>query len=148
MRRLNRPSTAVFLLLAVALSVSLASLPVLAQSASSGTLAGIVNDPSGAVIPGATVTLINEATSTTYNTTTNASGRYIFTNVPPGTYDMSVKASGFSNVKIPGQVVKVGTQTNVNVPMQLGNVSQTVEVQTTGTELQTMNATIGNTVTG
>lgn len=148
MRRLNRPATALFWLLAVALTLCLASLPMLAQSASSGTLAGIVNDPSGAVIPGAQVTLISTATGTTYNTTTTSAGRYIFTSVPPGTYDISVKASGFSNVKIPGQVVKVGTQTNVNIPMQLGNVSQTVEVQTTGTELQTMNATVGNTVTG
>ncbi len=129
-------------------SLSLASLPLSAQTAASGTLAGVVNDPSGAVIPGATIVVINKGSGTKYDTTSTSSGRYVFTALPPGTYDVTVNAPGFSQVKIPGQVIKVGTQTNLNVPMKLGNVSQTVEVQTTGTELETMNATVGNTVTG
>jgi hypothetical protein len=111
-------------------------------------LAGVINDPSGAVIAGATVVVVDTATGTTFNTTSTSSGRYIFTDLPPGTYDVSVDASGFAKARISRQVIKVGTQTNLNIPMRVGNVSQTIEVQTTGTELQTMNATVGNTVTG
>ncbi len=123
------------------------ALPAWAQSASTGTVAGSVTDPSGAVVTGATVTLTDTATSTPRTTTTNADGRYIFVDVNPGLYNMQVNKQGFATTKLTNQEVKVGASTTLNVSMQVGGTNVVVEVEATGTELQTMNATVGNTVT-
>jgi carboxypeptidase family protein len=118
------------------------------QSASTGTVAGTVTDPSGAAVVGATVTLVDPSTNDTRTTTTNDAGRFIFANVIPGTYNASVNKSGFRVTKISGQVVTVGSTLTLNLTMELGSVSQIVEVTATGAELQTLNATVGNTVSG
>jgi hypothetical protein len=119
-----------------------------AQAVNTGTVVGTVNDPSGAVVAGANLTLADSSTNTTRTTTTNDTGRYVFTNVPPGTYDLTVKHAGFSQFKATGLKVDVGQQMTVNVPLKVGGVSEEVVVQGAGIELQTQNATIGNTVTG
>jgi hypothetical protein len=118
------------------------------QTASTGTVAGTVTDPSGAAVVGATVTLVDPSTNDTRTTTTNDAGRFIFANVVPGTYNASVNKSGFRVTKITGEVVTVGSALTLNVTMELGSVSQIVEVTATGAELQTLNATVGNTVSG
>ena len=123
------------------------ALPAWAQSTSTGTVAGSVTDPSGAVVTGATVTLTDTATNTPRTTTTNADGRYIFVDVNPGLYNMQVNKQGFATTKLTNQEVKVGASTTLNVSMQVGGTNVVVEVEATGTELQTMNATVGNTVT-
>ncbi len=73
---------------------------------------------------------------------------YIFVNVPPGTYDITVTKSGFKKFRIGAQQVKIGTPTTANATLEVGTATQTIEVAATGVELQTANATIGNTVTG
>src|SRR5690349_13094104 len=60
------------------------------QSASTGTVAGAVTDPSGAAVAGATVTLVDPSTNDTRTTTTNDAGRFIFANVVPGTYHVTI----------------------------------------------------------
>src|SRR5512146_1401917 len=90
------------------MSLALACLPLSGQTAASGTLAGVVSDPSGAVIAGATITVVDSATGTKFNATSTSSGRYIFTTLPPGTYDVTVDAAGFSKAKVSRQVIKVG----------------------------------------
>ena len=124
------------------------TLPMWAQSTATGTVAGTVTDQSGAVVSGATVTLTDVATNTSRTTTTNETGRYIFVNVPPGDYNVSISKTGFATMKAPQVSVKVGTATTVNGTLQVGAATVEVEVKAAGTELQTMNATIGNTVTG
>jgi hypothetical protein len=136
---------ALFLLIVFCLGSVLA---LWAQSTSTGTVAGTVSDQSGAVVAGATVTLTDKATNTPRTATTNESGRYIFTNVPPGTYDMSISKQGFATMKAPDVNVKVGTATTLNGTLQVGGATVEVEVKAAGTELQTMNATVGNTITG
>src|SRR5580698_6639880 len=69
---------------------------LMAQSLVSGDLTGTVTDPSGAVLPNATVTLKNNGTGTTQATTSNANGTYRFSLLPPGSYTISVVAQGFS----------------------------------------------------
>jgi hypothetical protein len=105
-----------------------------------------VTDPSGAVVPRATVVLTNPTTGEKQTTIPNENGRYVFSKVPPGTYDISVSQSGFSEAKATGQVVQVGRQLTINFPLKLGKANQVMEVSTTGTELQTLNATVGTTV--
>jgi hypothetical protein len=111
-----------------------------------GNVNGQVTDPQGAVVPGVKITLTNPATSTTFTATTNDEGRYFLANVPPATYDVTAAKSGFATAKIAAQTISVGTTSTVDLRMTVGEVSTTVEVQATNTELQTMNATIGNTV--
>jgi hypothetical protein len=119
----------------------------LAQTAGAGTVAGIVTDPSGAVVNGATVTITDTSTKISRNTTTNEAGRYVLTNVGSGQYDLSVNKQGFSTTKT--QVtVTVGSALSVNLSLQVGGGNVVVEVMAAGTELQTMNATVGNTLTG
>ncbi|HTU32861.1 MAG TPA: carboxypeptidase-like regulatory domain-containing protein, partial [Candidatus Acidoferrum sp.] len=125
------------------------ALPAWGQAVATGTVVGVVTDNSGAVVAGAIVTLIDSATGDTRSSTTNDAGHYIFPNVPPATYTIKFVKSGFSELNITEATVLVGTQLTENAQMKLGSVSTTVTVtETAGAELQTMNATVGNTVTG
>lgn len=128
------------------LILSLATMPLFAQSTSTGTLAGIVTDASGAVVSGATVTLTDNATKTSRTATTNGQGRYIFVDVTPGTYELNFAKQGFSTSKTQ-TTVSVGQATNINMALQVGGSNVVVEVTAVGNELQTMNSTVGNTVT-
>jgi Carboxypeptidase regulatory-like domain len=121
--------------------------PVWAQSTSTGTVAGAVTDPSGAFVGGATVTLTDTSTNVARSTTTNASGRYTFVDVNPGIYNFAVTKAGFSTTKTDRQEVKVGDSITLNLALQVGGANVVVEVQATGNELQTMNSTVGNTIT-
>ena len=139
------------LLAAVAVVLLLASFasPALAQSVATGTIVGTVTDNSGAVVGGAAVTLIDKATGDTRTTATNDVGHYIFSNVNPSTYVIKFKKSGFSELEVASATVQVGTQLTENVQMKLGSVSTTVTVtETAGAQLQTMNSTIGSTISG
>jgi hypothetical protein len=120
----------------------------LGQAASTGTIQGTVTDPTGAAVVGATVTLTDTSTNIERTAQTNDGGRYVFANVVPGTYNIAVNKTGFRVSKLTKQEITVGTILTLNVSMELGAVSQVVEVTTTGAELQTMSATVGNTVEG
>src|SRR5690348_18140422 len=125
---------------------ALTTSPLLAQSAS-GTITGVVTDPSGAAIVGAEVRLVDVSTNASLTTTSNEVGRYTFVNVSPGTYNVAVSHAGFTQAKIQGQKVDVGASLALNVTLQLGATSTVVEVQAqAGAELQTLNATIGSTI--
>ena len=124
------------------------SIPAMGQMADTGSVAGTVTDPSGAAVAGAAVTLTDTSTSAQRTTTSNEAGRYVFPNVPPGTYNMTATKMGFTMARFAKLVVTVGTTLTVNIPMELGAVTTTVEVSATNAELQTANSTIGNTVNG
>jgi len=123
------------------------ALPAWAQSGSTGTVAGSITDQSNAVVAGANVTLTDNSTNVGRSTTTNATGRYIFVDVNPGIYNVTITKKGFATTKTDKQEVKVGESLTLNLSLQVGGANVVVEVQATGTELQTMNATVGNTVT-
>ena len=114
-----------------------------AQATNTGTVVGQVEDQSGAVVPGATVTLTESTTGSERTTLTNDSGQYAFISVSPGNYAITVTKTGFSVARVASQTVNVGTQSTANFKLPVGNAQQTVEVQVNGAELQTMNSTIG-----
>ncbi len=118
------------------------------QAANTGTVSGTVSDQSGAAVVGAAVTLVDTATGTERTAVTNDTGRYLFANIVPGIYNVTISKSGFRATKFTKQEVTVGTVLTLNVSMELGSVSQTVEVTATGAELQNLNATVGSTVAG
>jgi hypothetical protein len=117
------------------------------QATSTGTVTGVVTDTSGAVVPDATVNLVDTSTRVSTSTVTNDTGLYIFVGVNPGVYDIAVTKTSFRTVKVAAQSVKVGTPLTLNVQLEVGAASEMIEVRAAGTELQTLNATIGNTVT-
>src|ERR1019366_4871217 len=148
MTRLRLPWFRLSTFILTALLLCCAALPVWAQTTSMGTMTGVVTDSSNAVIPGATVAVKDKATGDSQTTATNSAGRYVFVSIRPGTYEITITKTGFSKVSIPADVVEVGMVSTNNVVMKVGSEAQTVEVQATGVELQTLNATIGNTVNG
>jgi len=137
-----------FVTLCCLLVFSLFSSAALGQMAGTGTVSGTVTDPSGAAVIGATVTLTDTATNSARTAVTNDAGRYLFSNVQPGTYDVTINQSGFRQARIVRQVVNVGSEVTANIKMELGVVTQTVEITATNSELQTMNATVGQTISG
>ena len=135
------------LALALVLAVCAGRLPAWAQSTSTGTVAGVITDQSGAVVPDAAVRLTDTTTNIARTTTTNKDGRYIFVDVTPSVYNIAITKKGFSTTEAEKQEVSVGASLTLNLSLQVGGASTVVEVQATGTELQTTNATVGNTVT-
>src|SRR5437763_1017320 len=120
-----------------------------AQSTSTGTLSGQVVDPQGAVVVGAAVNLTDTSTDSRQETLTNEVGRYLFLNVHPGTYDLAVAKIGFKQAKLVGQKVAVGLELTLNVVLQVGATTTSIEVAASaGAELQTSNATVGSIITG
>jgi len=128
----------------------LALLPsaLFSQSASTGQVVGAVSDPSGAAVAGALVTLTDLSTNAIRTAESNDTGRYILVDVPAGNYDVTINKAGFRVSKIQGQAVSVGTTLTINVTLEIGSVAETVEVTATNAELQTLNATVGNTISG
>ena len=102
-----------------------------AQNTTSGTITGQVTDAQGKAINGAVITLTNLATNGSQATVSNDTGRYVFVNLQPGTYTLDVKKDGFKEATIKSQNVDVSKQLTLNVPMQVGAATQTVEVNET-----------------
>ena len=118
-----------------------------AQGTTTGTVTGTVKDPSGALIPGATIVLTDLATKNKFSSITNKDGAYVVQNVPPATYSITATKAGFATDQILSQDISVGTQTTANFALAVGAESTVVEVQASNADLQTINSTIGATVT-
>ena len=124
---------------------ALASVNVLAQTSTS-RITGTVTDATGAVVPGATVTVKNEATGTTQTQLTTDAGLYAFNSLPVGAYTLTVERSGFKTSQRTGNILEINTPLTVDVVMAAGEVSEVVTVQAGAEQIQTSNATIGNVV--
>jgi hypothetical protein len=134
---------------ALLFSVSLMLLSVttlLGQSAGTGALTGTVTDPTGAVIPNVTVTLTNTGTNQTRTGTTDAAGTYKFTLLPPGTYKVQFKATGFKTSEVPSVTVNVTETPVLNRALEVGQQTQEVTVEAGAEVLQTATSTLGTTV--
>jgi hypothetical protein len=108
---------------------------------------GVVTDQSGAVVPGATVTLTNEATSISLTTETTSSGDYVFDTVQIGNYTVSVEMQGFKKFVSTNNQVNVNQPATVNVALEVGGITDVVTVQSTAEIVQTNSSgNIGNTV--
>jgi hypothetical protein len=114
-------------ILAVLVIAALMAPSLMAQSAVSGDLTGTVTDPSGAVVSGATVTLKSDATGATRTSTSGSNGTYRFSLLSPGSYTVTVTASGFSKTTSTASV-NVGQASIADVKMAVGASSTTVEV--------------------
>jgi hypothetical protein len=128
----------VMLLLCLLLTTSLS-----AQTSSTGALSGTVTDPSGAVLPNTSVTLVSSGTGQIRTVTTTADGSYAFTLLSPGQYRVKFEASGFNPVDVPSLTVTVTETAVLNESLAVGSSAQQITVQTTEEAVQTTNATLG-----
>lgn len=113
---------------------------------SAALLRGIVQDSTGAAVPGATVTITNDATKVSEKKTTDEMGRYIFNDLRPASYTVKVEAQGFKTVERSKVVLRVGQQTDLDFVLEVGAVSTTVEVKGTTPMLNTVSAALGQEV--
>jgi len=111
------------------------------------TIVGIVSDTSGGVVPGAEVTLTNEGTGLKETTTSDTGGRYNFQRLPVGNYRLDVVMSGFKKESRAGINLTAEQSLTVNFSLQIGQVSETVEVSGVVTGLETVTSTVRTVVT-
>jgi hypothetical protein len=104
-------------------------LPILVSGQeNTGRIAGRVNDPSGAAVPGATVEARNTLTGVSSQTVTNSAGLYTFESQPIGTYTVSATATGFKKFEQTDVRLVSGTNATVNITLAVGSATQTVTV--------------------
>ena len=125
----------------------LASFLAFAQS-DTATIAGTVKDPTGAVIANAAVEIRNEATGLERRATTNEAGYFVVPNLPPGYYTVSIEATGFKKYVKTQNKLDPNVAATVNVSLDVGAVTETVEVVASVANIQTDTATVGRLVEG
>lgn len=118
----------------------------IALSQTFGEITGEVKDPSGAVMPNASVTVTNTATNVARSTVTNTSGVYSFPNLVPGTYDVKVVAQGFDTVVKTGIGLQVQQAARIDFDLRVGQSTQTIEVSALAALLTTETATVGTVI--
>jgi len=123
----------------------LATSVALAQTSTS-QISGTVRDGSGAVIPGANVTLTNEATGVVQKQATTEAGVYAFPSIAVGVYTVKVEAQGFKTAVRTNNTVQVATPATVDVALEVGSAAESVQVTASAELLQTSSAVIGNVV--
>jgi len=142
--------TASVLLLYVLIFLAVGFYPTaaVAQTASTGALAGVVTDASGSTIAGAQVQVTNEASGDVRTVTSGPAGNYSVPLLPPGLYTVYVTKSGFRSTTVPHAQVIV-TETNaLNIRLEVGQVSETVTVNEQVQQLQTEDSTLGRVTSG
>ncbi len=133
------------ILVATFLAAWLCSSPAFAQT-SFGTITGVVRDSTGAVLPDATITVTNENTGLTRQVTTDGSGNYLVSSLQPSVYTLSAELGGFKK----GVASKVNLEVNqtlrVDMTLEVGELSQTVEVEAAAPLLQSESSTVGTVI--
>ena len=119
-----------------------------AQSGYEAQMRGTVTDPAGGIVPGASVTLTNAETGIPVVQTTDSHGIYTFNGVRPGTFNLSVEKTGFRRYEARNIALTVSQKSVLNVQLEIGTVSSSVEVNASAPLLDTGNAAIGTTISG
>lgn len=133
--------------LAFVLSLAVFSAPQPALSQTTyGSIVGLAKDPSGAVLPGTAVTITNEGTRDARESKTDSTGFYRVPNLLPGFYTVSAQLQGFKTWTSTGIEVRLNQAATIDINMELGAITQTVEIRGEVPLLQTVDSTVGNVV--
>lgn len=119
----------------------------LAQQETTAGINGTIRDPSGAVIPGAQISLKNVDTGVQRSTASNDTGTYVIVNILPGRYDLAVSKAGFQTTLTQGISLAVNQATTYDFTLSIGAATQTITVQGSAASLQTSSADLGTAVT-
>lgn len=131
-------------LLVMTLAVSLCR----AQLTTAGTISGTVVDASGAIVPAASIKVLNQNTGATTTTKSNADGSFVLSGLPVGTYTVTVAKQGFQTYSETSILLHPGIVTTVSPHLQVGNVVSQVTVSATATQVQTSTPEVSNQVSG
>ena len=129
-----------------AVLAAVAPAPALAQT--DQQISGTVIDSSGAVVPGAEVTLVHLATGATRTASANTSGNYVVTSLPVGTYTLIATAPGFKTFETQNVQLNVGAKLNMNAVLEVGNVAETVSVEAGALMVESGSAEVGHVISG
>jgi hypothetical protein len=136
-----------FVFAALVFALSIGVQPAFSQTTiSTGGIVGTVTDESGAIVPGARVSVIDKATGRQLSITTNSAGLYNSGPLTPGDYTVRIEATGFATAEI-NLTVQVTNTSNGNVALHVGSTTTTVEVQATGVQVNTDQATVQGVIT-
>ena len=130
--------------LCVLCMVVLSVLPAVAQTQAG--ISGVIHDPSGAVIPGVTVTVTNPATNFVRSAISNEAGVYNFPVLQPGRYNIKVELPGFRTITQNDVELQIQQSARLDFTLQVGELSQTVEVSGAAALIATENATVGTVI--
>ena len=132
----------------VALAILLVgAVPALPQNAG-GRIVGTIVDQNGASIPNATVTIVNDATQVHYDTKTNNDGYFQALDLPIGTYDVTIGADRFRSLSYKGQTLQINQVLRLDSKLDVGALAEVVEVKDQADVIETVNPTVGASVTG
>jgi hypothetical protein len=120
--------------------------PLVWAQVNTATVSGTVRDASGAVLPGASIAVLNQDTGITRTVTSNAAGRYAAPGLSLGNYQVTTQLAGFQTSVRSGVVLTVGQEAVIDVTLQVGAVTQTVEVTGEAPLVETSNANLGGLV--
>jgi len=129
--------------LCLALTVCLSFSVILSAQGTGGRILGRVSDPSGAVLAGVKVTLVNEATNVSRDTTTNTNGDYDFVEVPVGSYRVEFDLKGFKKVVRRSVALDINQVITLNMTMQLGAAQEVVDVTSEAPLVETSSTQLG-----
>jgi carboxypeptidase family protein/TonB-dependent receptor-like protein len=119
--------------------------PLFAQTPS-GEISGVIYDPTGSVVAGVKVTLTNQATNAVREVATNESGLYAIPAIPPGVYLLKVEKTGFRAIERRNVEVLVGSSSRIDVTLEIGELTNVVEIAGGAPVIQSENASIGTVI--
>ena len=120
----------------------------MARAQGTSQITGTVTDPSGAIIPRASIALTSPQTGSTRNAVSNGSGIFVFDGLDIGTYNLAVNAAGFQAYKKNGIIVNVGASLKENIAMVVGGGAETVTVQANALQVQSESNEVSTLITG
>ena len=128
--------------------VFLAALAASAQTTGTANIVGTVTDATGASVPGAKIRVKNQQTSFLYESVTSPSGDYYIPNLSSGTYQLTVEAAGFKSSVQRDIVLRINETPRINVRLEVGNVTESVNVTSRPPLLETESAGVGQILEG
>jgi len=121
--------------------------PAFSQTTSS-RISGTITDPQGSAVPGASITILNPVTGQSFSTVTNPQGDYVVPAVPAATYRITITAKGFRTSILNDIKVDAAVPATVNAKLEVGTLSETVEVSAAAEVIQSTSATVSSTLVG
>jgi hypothetical protein len=118
-------------------------LPMAHAQVATGSLGGLVLDPSGTAVPGTDMTARNESTGGEFKTQTSEQGLYVFPTLPPGVYSLTAEKTGFKRVSRTNLQIRVATRQELDIQLEIGDVQQTIEVTAEAPLLETTSSARG-----